>query len=209
MPRHPRIASSVPLGCAELLHLAVYPKEWFATRRVTQEAIVSTWGGFLLPMERIPGGFSGGSALAPNDEIVGMHKDVNEEHSMRRSGRDRTRVPRRRDWSAPREWRVATLPGVSQQTRACTRRSGQFRCPVPDRIERALHCGRSRSRPARAIGQTGTQMCRLNWRARTTRVFPGSAKTGRRQHTCQNKLRSKATRNRSAIPPSTPGSTGR
>lgn len=75
MPRYLRVARSLPLGRADQLHLAGYPEERFATLRATQEITVSTRASFRLPMERIiQAGFSGGPVLAPNDEIVGLHK---------------------------------------------------------------------------------------------------------------------------------------
>ena len=76
MPRYLRVARGLPLGRADQLPLAGYPKERFATLRATQETTVSTRAGFRLPMERIvQAGFSGGPVLAPNDEIVGIHKE--------------------------------------------------------------------------------------------------------------------------------------
>ena len=75
MPRYLRIARGLPLGRADQLQLAGYPKQRFATLRATQEITLSTKAGFRLPMEQIiNAGFSGGPVLAPNDEIVGIHK---------------------------------------------------------------------------------------------------------------------------------------
>ena len=75
MPRYLRIARGLPRGRAEQFHLAGYPKQRFATLHATQEITASTRASFRLPMERIIlGGFSGGPVLAPNDEIVGIHK---------------------------------------------------------------------------------------------------------------------------------------
>lgn len=75
MRRYLRIARTLPLGRAEQFHLAGYPKNRFATLRATQEIGSITRARFDLPMERvIRDGFSGGAVLAPNNEIVGIHK---------------------------------------------------------------------------------------------------------------------------------------
>ena len=75
MRRHLRVGRALPLGRAEQFHLAGYPKGRFATLRATQEIGSFTRARFDLPMERvIQDGFSGGAVLAPNNEIVGIHK---------------------------------------------------------------------------------------------------------------------------------------
>ncbi len=75
MPRHLRIARTVPLGRADQLHMVGYPKERFATLRATQEMNSVTRASYRLPMERmVEAGFSGGAVLAPNDDIVGIQK---------------------------------------------------------------------------------------------------------------------------------------
>ena len=75
LPRRLRIARGFPLGRADQLHVAGYPIGRFATLRATQEVTTTTRGGFGLPLEGIiEPGFSGGAVLAPNGDIVGIHK---------------------------------------------------------------------------------------------------------------------------------------
>ena len=75
MPRHLRIARDLPLGRADQLHMAGYPKARFVTLHAIQEVTMVTKATYDLPLERIiKPGFSGGAVLAPNDEVVGIHK---------------------------------------------------------------------------------------------------------------------------------------
>ena len=75
LPRHLRIARAVPLGRADQLHVAGFPRGRFATLRATQEVTTTTRGSFGLPLERIiEPGLSGGAVLAPNGDVVGISK---------------------------------------------------------------------------------------------------------------------------------------
>ena len=75
LPRHLRIARAVPLGRADQLHVAGFPRGRFATLRATQKVTTTTRGSFGHPLERIiEPGLSGGAVLAPNGDVVGISK---------------------------------------------------------------------------------------------------------------------------------------